>query len=83
FPSGMDKVNVHIHNLEYVFNRVTFGGDQNKKWYGEPYTRIFDQMPGHYLIRAYAPVMNDRNLMIQVVMNSTGTVIKSWQEVWY
>ena len=71
---------VDIHNLGYQYKSSSV--DITYYWKQKAYERIFAQMPEHYLIRAYAPVTNERNLMIQVVVDSTGT-IKSWQEVWY
>lgn len=79
FSDSSSGARVDIHNLDYKFK----SGINLTVWHSQAaYKRMFDQMPGHYLIRAYAPVTNDRNLMIQAVVNETGT-IKSWQEVWY
>ena len=78
-----NNATVDIHNLNYTFES---GFDKNE-WDKLPaYKRIFDQMgENYYLIRAYAPVTNDRNLMIQAVVYASGTEKKiiSWQEVWY
>ena len=74
---------VDIHKLNYKFKS---GFNKNTWDKLEPYERIFDQMgENYYLIRAYAPVTKDRNLMIQAVVESSVTEKKiiSWQEVWY
>lgn len=78
-PSGVTGVDVH--NLDYQFVNVS-GGFDLQKWNNiKVYRRIFDQMPGAYLIRAYAPVTKEKSLMIQAIVESDA--IKTWQEVWY
>ncbi|MBQ7732970.1 MAG: PD-(D/E)XK nuclease family protein [Synergistaceae bacterium] len=81
-PSTVSGVDIHNLYYQYEPEAINIISGKAKYWTQEAYKRIFDQMPEHYLIRAYAPVANGRNLMIQVVVNSSG-VIKSRQEVWY
>ena len=80
--NGNGKFKADIHNLDYTFNYNGFNQSEyaNQKK-SEPYKCLFANVPEAYLIRAYGPVNNDRNLMIQVMVKDGA--IKTWQEVWY
>ena len=83
-PDG--SMTVNIHDLTYQFLSTTYisNEEQYKRLNPKPYQKLFPAMPGKFLIRAYAPVDDNINLMIQeVVSNDTAKTTIYHQEVWY
>lgn len=83
-PSKSGNMTVNIHDLNYhLLESYTYIANEGK--YNLPeYERLFPAMPGKFLIRAYAPVDDNNNLMIQeVVSNDVNATTIFHQEVWY
>ena len=84
-PNKSGNMTVNIHDLNYHFDLYeTYISNEETYKNLKPYEQLFPAMPGKFLIRAYAPVDDNINLMIQeVVSNDTAKTTIYHQEVWY